>query len=106
LNRKSSSNAPGVTYEEGRRMPRGRKQPEGAQMDRHHEQYVKLGLTIAYFRKLKGLTQEDLAKQVGCSRTHISNVEAPKIQTSISLELLLNIADALEMPLSRLFEMR
>ena len=36
-----------------------------------------LGLTIAYYRKLRGMTQMDLAEAVQISRTHMSNIEAP-----------------------------
>ena len=48
-------------------------------------QYKQLGLTIAYYRKLKGITQQALAEAVNLSRTHISNLEAPNMPTSISL---------------------
>ena len=41
-------------------------------------QFRELGLTISYYRKLKGLTQSELAQNVGLSRTHISNIEAPQ----------------------------
>ena len=34
-----------------------------------------LGLTIAYYRKLRGLTQAELAEATNLSRTHISNIE-------------------------------
>ena len=44
-----------------------------------------LGLTIAYYRKLRGLTQAELAEATNLSRTHISNIEAPNGKTSISL---------------------
>ena len=40
-------------------------------------QFRELGLTISYYRRLKGLTQTQLADLVGLSRTHISNIEAP-----------------------------
>ncbi len=36
-----------------------------------------LGLTIAYYRKLRGMTQLELAEAVNISRTHMSNIEAP-----------------------------
>ena len=42
-----------------------------------------LGLTIAYYRKLRGLTQAELAEATNLSRTHISNIEAPNGKTSI-----------------------
>ena len=58
-------------------------------------QYKQLGLTIAYYRKLKGITQQNLAEAVNLSRTHISNLEAPNMPTSISLEKLFDIAEVL-----------
>lgn len=66
------------------------------------QEYKIIGLNIAYYRKLKGLTQLQLAEATNISRTHISNIEAPNVQTSISLETLLDIADALEVPVSNL----
>ena len=32
--------------------------------------YAQVGLLICYYRKLKGKTQEQLAEDVGISRTH------------------------------------
>ena len=63
-----------------------------------------LGLTIAYYRKARGMTQSQLAEAVHISRTHISNIEAPNTKTSISLNLLLDIADALDIPVKKLFD--
>ena len=65
-----------------------------------------LGLTIAYYRKLHGITQMQLAEDVNLSRTHISNIEAPNVRTSISLDKLFDIADALQVPVKLLFEFR
>ena len=69
-------------------------------------QYRQLGLTIAYYRKLRGLTQLQLAEYTNLSRTHISNLEAPNMPTSISLESLFDITDILEVPIGKLFELR
>ena len=74
--------------------------------DERKKQFTQLGLNIAYYRKLKGLKQTDLAERVGLSRTHISNLEAPNMQTGISLEKLLDIADALKVPVAKFFEFR
>lgn len=65
-----------------------------------------LGLTIAYYRKLRGLTQAELAEAKNLSRTHISNIEAPNGKTSISLNKLFDIADVLEVPVKDLFDFR
>ncbi len=66
------------------------------------QQYKMIGLNIAYYRKLKGLTQLQLAERISISRTHMSNIEAPNMHTSISLETLLDIADVLEIPVASL----
>lgn len=65
-----------------------------------------IGLNIAYYRKLRGLTQLQLAELVNLSRTHISNIEAPNMPTSISLEKLFDIADVLNIPPSYLLDDR
>lgn len=46
---------------------------------KRENQYRQLGLTIAYYRKLHGITQMQLAEDVNLSRTHISNIEAPNV---------------------------
>ena len=65
-----------------------------------------LGLTIAYYRKLRGLTQAELAEATNLSRTLISNIEAPNGKTSISLNKLFDIAEVLEVPVKDLFDFR
>lgn len=66
------------------------------------QEYKMIGLNIAYYRKLRGMTQLSLAEKVDISRTHMSNIEAPNMPTSISLDTLMDIADALEVPVSSL----
>lgn len=68
------------------------------------EKYSRIGLNIAYQRKLKKLTQIQLSELAGISRTHMSNIEAPNMVTAISLEVIFNIADALEIPVETLFK--
>ena len=76
-------------------------------MERNHENRLKqLGLSIAYYRKLKGLSQDELAEAIGMSRTHISNIEAPNMTTAISLETLFTIAEVLEVEPAQLLELR
>ena len=69
------------------------------------EKIIRLGLNIALYRKMKGITQAELAEKVNISRTHMGNIEAPNMVKPISLELAFDIADALEIPVSKLFEM-
>ena len=68
--------------------------------------YQQLGLNIAYYRKLRHMTQLDLAEFTDMSRTHISNIEAPNMVKTLSLETLFNIAKALNVSASRLLEFR
>ena len=74
--------------------------------ERRANQYRQLGLTIAYYRKLRGLTQMQLAEYTNLSRTHISNLEAPNMPTSVSLETLFDISDALDVPIKNFFDFR
>ena len=67
-----------------------------------YDDYRILGLNIAYYRKIKGLTQLQLAERTNISRTHISNIEAPNKKTAISLDLLFSIAHELDVPPFRL----
>ena len=68
------------------------------------EKYNRIGLNIAYQRKLKKYTQIQLSELAGISRTHMSNIEAPNMITKISLDVIFNIADALEIPVGVLFK--
>ena len=60
------------------------------------DKYLQLGLKIAYYRKLRGLTQEALAEQIGVSAAFIGHVEAPNINKEISLDTLFDIAAVLD----------
>ena len=62
------------------------------------EQYRQIGLKIAYYRKLRGLTQEELAEQVGRTPAFIGHLEAPNIPKALSLDTLFDIATALGVP--------
>ena len=74
--------------------------------DQRTKQFTQLGLTVAYYRKLNNLTQSELADAVNLSRTHISNMEAPNMPTSISLEKIMDIAEVLNVPVQKLFDFR
>ena len=68
--------------------------------------YKQLGLNIAYYRKLRNLTQMDLAEFTDLSRTHISNIEAPNMETHISLDTIFSIAEVLQIPAKDLLDFR
>lgn len=75
-------------------------------MPDREQQYKMIGLNIAYYRKLKGLSQIKLAEATGLSRTYISNIEAPNMPVALSLDALLNIAEALDVPAKKLLDFR
>jgi len=66
------------------------------------DDYLKIGLKISYYRKLKALTQEQLAEILGCGVSFIGQIEAPNIYKAISLDTLFKIAKALEIPAYKL----
>lgn len=70
------------------------------------ERYIELGYNIAYYRKHANLTQEQLAEKVNISRQHLGAIEAPNIVRVISLDLLFNIADALDIEAYKLLMFR
>lgn len=53
----------------------------------------KLGAKIVYFRKLKAITQKEMAEQVGVSRQYLSRLEHG--QCECSLEMIYNLAGLL-----------
>lgn len=60
------------------------------------EKMANLYCAISYYRKRKGLSQEQLAEELGISRQHLASVEAPNMDRGLSLDLLFNIASVLE----------
>ena len=68
--------------------------------------YYMIGTNIAYYRRLAGLTQAQLAEKVGVSRVHISFIEAPNMVRPFSIELLFKIAKALHVEPAKLLKMR
>ena len=62
------------------------------------DEFIQLGLKIAYYRKRKGYTQEQLAEKIDRSAAFIGHVEDPKVKKSVSLKTLFAISEALEVP--------
>ena len=58
------------------------------------ERYITLGLKIAYYRKKRGYTQENLAEKVGISLNFLAQVEGTGTIRGISLETLFKMAVA------------
>ncbi len=73
-------------------------------MNKHYKLYVQIGLNIMYCRKERGLTQEQLADMAGYSRNQIQRVETANAAPSVAL--LFDVAEALDVPVERLLEIR
>ena len=65
-----------------------------------------IGSRIRDARINRRMSQADLAAKANISLPHISNIEAPNIKTSISLDSLLDIAEALGISVKDLFDFR
>lgn len=70
----------------------------------YREQYIRFGLKIQYYRKLRGLTQEAFADKIGRSWSFVAKIESPTRPFGVSMETLFNIAAVLDIPVSKLFE--
>lgn len=69
---------------------------------KYGERYKIIGQNIAKYRKEKGLSQEELANGVGISYSYIIQIEAPNVVKKMSLEVLFDIAEYLEIDIKDL----
>jgi len=73
-------------------------------VDRKNTKSYKLGRNIFKLRKLKSLTQEQLAEKAGFTRNYLARVETGR--KNISLQLLFKIAEILDVPEKELFDFK
>lgn len=71
---------------------------------RYEERYIRFGLKVQYYRKLRGMTQEAFAEKIGKSWSFVAKIESPTRAFGVSMETLFQIADVLQVPVSKLFE--
>ena len=69
---------------------------------KYSDRYKQIGNNISKYRKAKGITQETLANMVGISYSYITQIEAPKVAKKMSLEVLFDIANALDVDIKDL----
>ena len=72
--------------------------------DEYKNLYQQFGLNVVYYRKKKRLSQNQLAEMVDIHRTYVSSIELGKV--SVSFDILFKLAEVLEVPTSKLFEIR
>ena len=73
-------------------------------ISRYKDEFIAVGLKIGYLRRQKAMTQDQLAEKAGISVGFLSQIEAPNMAVGISLATLFSLAEALEVPPSRLLE--
>ena len=66
--------------------------------------YKKIGAKIVFYRKLRSMTQEKLAEEVGITPQYLSRIEYGGYTKSVSLSTLMMIAGALDVTMSQLME--
>ena len=66
--------------------------------------WLGIGLNILHYRKEQGLTQMQLAEKCGISRNYIQRIETAS--SSCTLDTLIDIAEALQIPIEKLFDFR
>ena len=64
--------------------------------------YKQIGNKVAYYRKLRNLTQDELADRVNKSVSSLSKLERGKYNNNISLSMLIMIAEGLRIDVSML----
>lgn len=70
----------------------------------YQEQFIKFGLKVQYYRKLRGMTQEAFAEKIGRSWSFVAKIESPTRAFGVSMDTLFRIAEVLQIPASKLFE--
>ena len=70
----------------------------------YREQFIRFGLKVQYYRKLRGMTQEAFADEIGKSWSFVAKIESPTRPFGVSMETLFKIAGVLEVPTAKLFE--
>ena len=70
----------------------------------HYDSYIRLGLNIAYFRKLNGYSQIKFAELLNISRTHMSRIETA--ECAPSLDVIFDICSILNIPHKDLFDFK
>ena len=71
---------------------------------RRDDVYEQISRNIKYYRKLKKMTQLELAEKTQYSHEFIRKIEAPSAKKNFSIDTICHIADALDIDVRMLFE--
>lgn len=63
----------------------------------YHIKYREIGRRVAFYRNMRGLSQDELAADIGISKSYISKIEAANSNVSFSLDVLFVIAERLKL---------
>lgn len=71
---------------------------------KYSDRYREIGRKISYYRNKIGLSQQELADKINISKSYMSKIEAPKSEKPCSIEVLFDIANALGVDITLLFD--
>ena len=67
------------------------------------EQYQQLGRNLAYYRRLRGYSQAQLAEELNLSEGYMGHIEAQNVDKEPSLHVLFHISEVLDVPMYKFF---
>ena len=70
----------------------------------YYQRYIRFGLKVQYYRKLRGMTQEAFAEAIDRSWSFVAKIEGPTQAFGVSMDTLFKMADVLGIPASKLLE--
>ncbi len=66
--------------------------------------YLLVSKNFKRIRKAKGLTKEEVAKAMGCTKAFLGNIESENYHQTFSIPTVVKMASALKVDISELFE--
>ncbi|MCD7819365.1 MAG: helix-turn-helix domain-containing protein [Lachnospiraceae bacterium] len=70
--------------------------------EKHRYVYQQIAHNVNYFKRMRGLSTDQLAEKANMSVSHLTAVESPGSLKGFSIEIPLDIADALDVTLADL----
>ena len=73
-------------------------------IEKNQKRLRHISIKIGAIRKWRGMSQTALAEKAEISRSLLSSIEAPKLACNFTIEVLFNIADALNVEVKDLLD--